>query len=902
MATDTGTIQVHSFIGDRNRNNSNTLSNIFIANCSGGKYVSAGGAGGISIAFMSNMANENNVNVLTNITVKSCQGGGWNEYGGAGGISVSYNTFESSGSVSNDYGSSGNTNSFLGVSISDCIGGSSLDYGTIGGTAGGISVRYSAPNKGSCKSNTNTFAGVWISKCVDAGTGLFGGGAGGISVSYYVAYDLLNNVNNFLNTNVASCKGGINRGVTVLKPFSGQSNQYLFNKRVYLGGAGAISITFYAVAVGGQLRDNVNSILNTYVADCVGGSNTYVAGAGGISISHFGEATGNSHEFCNVSLSRCAGGVDIDVGAGAGAAAIGYHSPWKPSDNNIHAFANVSANNCVGGDTSQGAGGLGVFFTDTSRSFNNSISIRNSVIIANTGGGAASNVHGLGVAGGVGISLCRSRLSFLQISDSLISDNRLASGCSGLGTRTAGGLSIFGANTSLRSVVFANNSSPAQAGALQCTSNIELEDITFSNNSSPFFETAILQNVSTRTTVFQFQSIQLGLQANLEPQSSYEMTCPVGSQVTSLESSTQFACTVCPEGRFNMEHGTYVNGSLVKQCKDCPSRNSDKVFCSGQSISSQPGYFVYADLVRATKTYEPRFAACPNFEACKGTYTFNSSHDTSLSLQCDPGYEGMLCTSCTAGEWYSPKLDALTCETCPNRGLMLLCDPLVAVALYVCAILSCLKKSDDYGQDDDPAQSVLSGSLKILMSHGTALSVVAQVDWSWESTVKHWLHAPTAPSGSILDLDVGCLWGWGYEAQVYFDVLYPIGKGLMAVVVFLLVRLFSRVRYSFWPFATTGLYLFAGKSVAFLLTSFPCFKAEQEVHRMVFDPAVSCWAHSSLVVLSSIAIVVFGGLTVHVLGHSFWQRRDVITNPTAFTPDEVRDTHVDFGFLFRDYK
>ena len=49
------------------------------------------------------------------------------------------------------------------------------------------------------------------------------------------------------------------------------------------------------------------------------------------------------------------------------------------------------------------------------------------------------------------------------------------------------------------------------------------------------------------------------------------------------------------------------------------------------------------------------------------------------------------------------------------------------------------------------------------------------VEWAWESSIKQLLHLSTSVSGFITDLDMGCVAGWGFGGQFYFDLLLPYG-------------------------------------------------------------------------------------------------------------------------------
>lgn len=229
-------------------------------------------------------------------------------------------------------------------------------------------------------------------------------------------------------------------------------------------------------------------------------------------------------------------------------------------------------------------------------------------------------------------------------------------------------------------------------------------------------------------------------------------------------------------------------------------------------------------------------------------------------------------------------------------------DPLLSVLLYSIAVVTSMRRSVNYGESAEAEKSLVSGSFKMLIAHATILSSVSQVDWAWNDSVEGALNIPTAPSGSITELDVSCAFGWDFPGRVYFNVAYPLAKAMLALIGFGVSRIFVKDTHSFWMFITAGLYLFVGEAVATLFVIFPCYQAEEGARRMVYDPQSSCGSHSGRVALSAVAILAFVVPATYVLGFSFWNQQSVIKNPGTFDATKVREVHAAFGFLFAEYK
>ena len=58
--------------------------------------------------------------------------------------------------------------------------------------------------------------------------------------------------------------------------------------------------------------------------------------------------------------------------------------------------------------------------------------------------------------------------------------------------------------------------------------------------------------------------------------------------------------------------------------------------------------------------------------------------------------------------------------------------------------------------------------------HAAVLETIKQVKWEWESEIKTSLQLGTSLSGSIADLNLGCVLGWGFRDSFYFDLFWPL--------------------------------------------------------------------------------------------------------------------------------
>ena len=185
--------------------------------------------------------------------------------------------------------------------------------------------------------------------------------------------------------------------------------------------------------------------------------------------------------------------------------------------------------------------------------------------------------------------------------------------------------------------------------------------------------------------------------------------------------------------------------------------------------------------------------------------------------------------------------------------------------------------------------------------HATILTAIIDVDWAWKSDITAMLGPSTAPSGSVLEFDLGCAFGASLHEKVYFLLAYP---AVAACITFTFVvclckcsASFKSIRTTLWLFASVGLYTFAPAFISDLFIAFPCYDGVEE-KMMVHDPTTKCLEYPSLVVLSVLGICIYSAASVYVLGYVFWKRKDIIQTPARHATDVVESTYKAFGFLF----
>ena len=875
-------------ISGSNNNNIHSMSHIQISNSKGGwGSVHGGVAGSISISYYSlSGSNDNNEHSLSYIQVNRSEGGtDPNNGGAAGSISIAYHSDVGSGNANN-------VHQMTQTQISDSTGGRNT---LNGGCSGSISVSYSALQGGNTN-NTHQISQVQISNSTGGAATYGGGAAGSISISYYAAGNNDGNTHSMIDLQIFDSQGGVEakRG----------------------GAAGSISISLYASQ--GQNNQNANIMSNVTIQNSVGGINTVGgASAGGVSFSYFSE--------------------------------ILQH-------NNSHILSNVSFLKCRGGERTAGAGALSVYLQGPS--FFMQTLIDDSVFTMNTGATAKSVLApSVGAAGALLIFAKESAdnvsaNNFARITRSVFDSNSLDPTCTD-SLCLAGALTTM-VETIIESSRFYNNTCPRNSGAVFAEAELTLTDSTFADNtaSQVFFGTANVGQLSATNTSLQMMNDQGGLVFNNLSFDRLLMTCPTGTEVD-IDTPGQYTCKDCPIGYFSLAAGQWLDGVRPILCEECPVQDPSMAACRGNSVVTEPGYFGYFATTepsrRTGSSSSVAISECPNPDACIYQSVINYICDASVSAcnsditgKCADGYHGLRCAQC-ADDWFSSKLNALVCKSCPHAVVSALLAISIGVALYLIGIM--LGKditadeeheSEEYSMDQPPGSPnsptvqhrealknrhlkqtrklcVMNSSFKQLMVHATILSTIPGTNWEWKSEVDSMFGESTQSAGSVGDFDLYCAFGASFEESVYFSLTYPTVVSCMVFGIAVLLWKLSAWTGSFkclsttlWLFAIVGAYTFGPQVISDLFVSFPCFDGTDDdganKEMMVHDASTVCYGHESLMVLSIAGILTYGTGIAYILGYALWNRKDVIQSPSSHEASVVKRTYKSFGFLFYDYK
>ena len=332
-----------------NPGNIRTFSNLQISECHG-KY-----NGGIVIGYRyddDGWSSSNNQHVFSNVTVIYTYAGNGSSYGGAGAISIWL------------LGDQIVNNSFLfeQVRLIGCRGG---DVPRFGGGAGGLAISYTVVHATSGQydsnvvANDHVFTNLSIVDChggnadLDtlAGQAVLGaGGAGALSISYRTlvgnsAASVKHNSHQFTSILIHNCTGG----------------QFWGGKG---GSAAGISISYYVDAQVALLEYNKHYFTGLTIHNCTGGNFAkYAAGAAGLSISvkaisqasttsdlsTIGRVNGNAIEFSNATITSCVGGNHNAIG-GAGGLSVAYSAKNCFIQYNNHRVADLRVSKSFGGN------------------------------------------------------------------------------------------------------------------------------------------------------------------------------------------------------------------------------------------------------------------------------------------------------------------------------------------------------------------------------------------------------------------------------------------------------------------------------------------------------------------------------------------------------------------------
>ena len=453
-----GAISVHAN-SDSNRNNVRTFLDLTISNCYGGVHNTrpGGGAGSISVSYMSNNGNSvGNVHTLSNLQISNSSGGTNTQAGGAAGsISISYYSYGSNYK---------NVHLMSNLQISNSSGGTDT---VNGGAAGSISVSYHCDNMLNGQ-NVHTLSNLQISNSYGGTNTLNGGAAGSISVSYYSKRGSnMNNTHTMSNLQISNSAGGINT----------QSG----------GAAGSISISYYThddSIYGSSNSNNVHTMSNLQISNSSGGTNAQSGGAAGsISVSystHRGHSNNNVHTLSNSQISNSRGGINTEMGAGA--LAIAYKG--KHADNNTHTISNFTIRDCMGGDPTQGAGAIALQSLAKTSGLN--VTIQDSVFAFNQALSDRSELSPLtGVAGAVRIyakSTDLETFNHAQFINTHFHSNSLDASCAS-SLCMAGALAVS-IQASVEKCIFDSNSCPRGSGALHASRVLNLTDSHLTNNTA----------------------------------------------------------------------------------------------------------------------------------------------------------------------------------------------------------------------------------------------------------------------------------------------------------------------------------------------------------------------------------------------------------------------------------
>ena len=190
--------------------------------------------------------------------------------------------------------------------------------------------------------------------------------------------------------------------------------------------------------------------------------------------------------------------------------------------------------------------------------------------------------------------------------------------------------------------------------------------------------------------------------------------------------------------------------------------------------------------------------------------------------------------------------------------------------------------------------------------HATILSAITGVNWEWKSFVQGFLGVSGAPSGSIMELDLGCALSFDFPAKVYFSLTFPIAAILIVLLVAVILSKttvrFEGCKATMWLFTIIWVYTFGASILSDLFVLFPCFDgvdgdgADKEM--MLHDPDMFCYGHPVLMVLTPIGIAGYSFAAIYVLGIAFWGHKETIQHRGAATKHELEYTFKTFGFLF----
>lgn len=539
------------------------------------------------------------------------------------------------------------------------------------------------------------------------------------------------------------------------------------------------------------------------------------------------------------------------LGGGAGGLAISYYTQGTGEHHdNTHEITSTEMRSCTGGDWSQGAGALAVISLGLTHGME--AEVQDSGFYLNAGGAIENMRSGVGVAGAVTLYVQASSSSsdnearFVNIQ---MVANRLT--CKAA-TCVSGGVNLFNVLSKFNRTLFHSNESPLTSGAIQSNTNVTLRESNLTNNTGVIWGTANVARLSI-STIWMHMSYRRHQSSTLATDTfDYEqflVTCDAGFEVTEsftdpTVKSNEIMCEKCAVGKYGLSQGVWRDNISQTVCQECPSLNPSEITCQGNVVNSQPGRYSYFKSsqrhnrrggLMLTELTELGVATCPKQGACANVGHINASCPADMLEECNSrdtagkcreGYTGMLCASCSDG-WFSAKADGLTCKRCPDAGFTVAFAIVNGLGLYLISIGMAKITHEDTGKsggdrtlegDSEDRGATVSSSFKILMAHATILTAVIPVEWAYEEVVDDIMAAPQAPSGSISELDLGCVFGYGFTTKVYFNLTYPICVAAMAVLTaFILPKIhamFTNFSETLKLLSTTGLYLFGANGVA----------------------------------------------------------------------------------------
>jgi len=195
-----------------------------------------------------------------------------------------------------------------------------------------------------------------------------------------------------------------------------------------------------------------------------------------------------------------------------------------------------------------------------------------------------------------------------------------------------------------------------------------------------------------------------------------------GCSVGEIYDSSANTCATCSSGTYS-----FTSPSKAKVCSSC----LDNAVCLGSdAMYPEPGYW------RIDK-YSENIIECPNADACLGGQLDpDNIANISYTGACDPKYEGVACSSCSAGRAkFGSNSSCIDCKSSALYYLMFVGYFIIELGMVIFTVRSSLNEGKAKNAHKSKKEALQSALMKILIDFIQVITLTSDFSFRWPFNV-----------------------------------------------------------------------------------------------------------------------------------------------------------------------